>query len=120
MAFDTRLSSTTRKLFAISRQTQGFAANLDCDRTGEHFRDDAHARPASMMASSPYRLQLEAGPRFMLLVGQQIFDQALQGNRVVANDAYDIGLLRRHLSDDAVDEKFRSLTHRCQRRLQLV
>ena len=55
-----------------------------------------------------------------LVVGEQVLDQLLQRQRVLAHDAHDVLLLRRQPAADVVAQELRAFAHRGQRRLELV
>ena len=58
--------------------------------------------------------------RARLVVGEQVLDQLLQRQRVLAHDAHDLPLLGRQLAADAVAQQLGALAHRGERRLELV
>ena len=58
--------------------------------------------------------------RARLVVIEQVLDQLLQRQRVLAHDAHDLALLRRQLAADVVAQQLRAFAHRGQRRLELV
>ena len=63
------------------------------------------------------RLRLHAA---CLMIGQQIFDQLLQRQGVLAHDAYDFLLFRRQFAPDPVAQQLGAFAHRGQRRFELV
>ena len=58
--------------------------------------------------------------RARLVICEEVLDQLLQAERVVANDAHDVVLLGRKLPADAVAQQLGALAHRRERRLELV
>ncbi len=58
--------------------------------------------------------------RARLMVGEQVLDQLLQRQRVLAHDAHDVALLGRQLAADVVAQQLRALAHGGERRLELV
>ena len=65
----------------------------------------------------PHRLRLH---RARLMVGEEVLDQLLQRQRVLADDAHDLALRRRQRAPDVVAQELRSFAHRRERRLELV
>ena len=63
------------------------------------------------------RLRLD-GARLMVV--EQVFDQLLEVQCVLAHDADDFLLLRRKLATDAIAQQLRAFAHRSERRLELV
>ena len=55
-----------------------------------------------------------------LVIGQQILDQLLQRQRVLAHDAHDLLLFGRQRAADAIAQQLDAFAHRGERRLQLV
>ena len=58
--------------------------------------------------------------RARLVVREQVLDQLLQRQRVVAHDAHDLVLLGRQLAADVVAQQLGAFAHGGQRRLELV
>ena len=76
-----------------------------------------HALHHVLHRHGPHRLRLH---RARLVVGEEILDQLLQRQRVLADDAHDLPLFRRQLAADVVAQELRAFAHRGERRLELV
>ena len=118
-AFETRLSTTVRSFSPSPVTSAGasFASNDDHPRErGELVLAHDAAHDVGQL-HRPDRRRLH---RARLVVREQVLDQLLQRQRVLADDAHDVLLLRRQRAADVVAQELGAFAHRGQRRLELV
>ena len=119
IAFDTRLSTMVRTLSASPTTSAGSSccSNVTMRANAASLCSLSTRRTTSGIGHGPHRLRLH---RARLVVGEQVLDQLLQRQRVLADDAHDLALLGRKLAADVVAQQLGAFAHRGQRRLELV
>ena len=118
-ALETRLSTIVRTLSASPSTRAGASccSKVTMRASAASLCSASTRRTSSGSATGPDRLRLH---RARLVVGEEILDQLLQRQRVLAHDAHDLALLRREVAADVVAQELGALAHRGERGLELV
>ncbi len=119
IAFDIRLSITVRIFSAVTNHDHGGETGVERDhpRDGRELLLAQHAADDVGQRDRTERGRFE---RARLVVREEILDQLLQRQCVLAHDAHDLVLLRRQPAADVVAQELRALAHGSERRLELV
>ena len=120
MAFETRLSTIVRIFSASPTTSAGFELRLERDHPRERGELVLLARTRRTHVRQRHRPERLRLHRPRLVVSEQVLDQLLQRQRVLADDADDLALLRRELAADVVAQELGALAHGGERRLELV
>ena len=118
-ALETRLSTIVRTLSASPTISAGAScgSNVTMRASAASLCSCSTRRTTSGISDRADRLRLH---RARLVVGEQVLDQLLQRQRVLADDAHDLALLGRQLAADVVAQQLGAFAHRGERRLELV